>query len=44
MQEVEGRRSEAEGGEDHSGMNDPVLLRADHGDGQRAWTQPHGRE
>jgi hypothetical protein len=24
MQEVEGRRSEAKGGEDHSGRNDPV--------------------
>jgi hypothetical protein len=25
MHEVEGRRSEAKGGEDHPGRNDPVL-------------------
>jgi hypothetical protein len=34
VQEVEGRCSEAEGGEDHPGRNDPVPRRADPGDGE----------
>jgi hypothetical protein len=35
MHEVEGRRSKAKGGEDHSGRNDLVPRRADPGDGRR---------
>jgi hypothetical protein len=34
MHEVEGRRSEAKGGEDHPGRNDPVLWWVDHGDAE----------